>query len=143
MVILPKPWKLEKDSTIKGGNLLFEFSNLTYQGFLDSRSHSHHKHYREMLDFSAMNFFGDRQLFKVGFEQLLMQGLKDKSLSLIQVSQLLSIRAGEYDTVGVFYDASTSAYQIMSILCNDAFCVVWPMCFPIAVAKRKTSTVMC
>jgi hypothetical protein len=33
-------------------------------------------------------------------------------ISLIQVGQLLLIRQGAYDKVGVFYDASASAYQM-------------------------------
>ena len=42
-----------------------------------------------------------------------------KKLSLIQVGQLLLIRQGAYDKVGIYYDASASAYQIMGTLTGD------------------------
>ena len=63
--------------------------------------------------------FGDRLIHNDRFEELLMQGLLAKELSFIQVAQLLSIREGAYHTVGIFYDASASAYQIMGVLNGD------------------------
>lgn len=42
-----------------------------------------------------------------------------EKLSFVQVGQLLLIRQGAYDKVGVYYDASASAYQIMGTINND------------------------
>ena len=53
------------------------------------------------------------------FDKLLLTALKDKKLSLIQVSQLLLLRAKEYDKIGIYYDVSASAYQIMGMLNLD------------------------
>ena len=64
-------------------------------------------------------FFGDRLLNNDKFEELLLEDLLSKKLSLIQVGQLLLIRQGAYDRVGVFYDASASAYQIMGTINSD------------------------
>lgn len=64
-------------------------------------------------------FFGDRLINNDKFEELLLEDLLSKKLSLIQVGQLLLIRQGAYDRVGVFYDASASAYQIMGTINSD------------------------
>ena len=47
------------------------------------------------------------------FETHLLFSLIEEKLSAIQVSQLLLLRAGRYDQIGVYYDATASAYQIM------------------------------
>jgi hypothetical protein len=55
----------------------------------------------------------------------LFTALEEKQLSLIQVGQLLQLqlRAKQYDNIGVYYDASASAYQIMGILnCDYMLC---------------------
>lgn len=67
--------------------------------------------------------FGNRLINNEAFEQLLLDDLLSKELSLIQVGQLLLIRQGAYDRVGVFYDASASAYQIMGVINVD-----WALC---------------
>lgn len=63
--------------------------------------------------------FGDRFINNNAFEKRLLTSLKEKKLSLIQVSQLLLLRAKEYDKIGIYYDASASAYQIMDMLNLD------------------------
>lgn len=63
--------------------------------------------------------FGNRLINNNKFEELLLEDLLAKKLSLIQVGRLLLIRQGAYDRVGVFYDASASAYQIMRMLNLD------------------------
>lgn len=63
--------------------------------------------------------FGDRLINNDKFEQLLLEDLLVEKLSFIQVGQLLLIRQGAYDRVGVFYDASASAYQIMGTINSD------------------------
>jgi hypothetical protein len=65
------------------------------------------------------DIFGRRDIYYNDFSELLLKDLLAKNLSIIQVGQLLSIREGAYDTVGVFYDASASAYQIMGVLNGD------------------------
>lgn len=60
--------------------------------------------------------FGSRFINNDKFDELLMQSLLAKELSPVQVGQLLSIREGAYHTVGVFYDASASTYQIMGVM---------------------------
>lgn len=64
--------------------------------------------------------FGQRTIHNDRFSELLLDALINKKLSLIQVSQLLLIRQGAYDQVGVYYDASASAYQIMGLINGDA-----------------------
>lgn len=63
--------------------------------------------------------FGNRFINNEKFEQLLLDDILAEKLSLIQVGQLLLIRQGAYDKVGVFYDASASAYQIMGTINSD------------------------
>nr|UCS09821.1 hypothetical protein [Percursaria percursa] len=63
--------------------------------------------------------FGDRLINKDKFEKLLLEDLLAEKLSLIQVGQLLLIRQGAYDSIGVYYDASASAYQIMGVINMD------------------------
>lgn len=63
--------------------------------------------------------FGDRGTSKVKFDQLLFDNLIANKLSLIQIGQLQLIRQGAYDNVGVYYDASASAYQIMGVINAD------------------------
>ena len=63
--------------------------------------------------------FGNRFINNDAFDKLLFTALKDEKLSLIQVSQLLLLRAKEYDKIGIYYDASASAYQIMGMLNLD------------------------
>ena len=63
--------------------------------------------------------FGNRLINNNKFEELLLADLLAKKLSLIQVGQLLLIRQGAYDKIGVFYDASASAYQIMGTINSD------------------------
>ena len=63
--------------------------------------------------------FGNRFINNDTFDKLLFTALKDEKLSLIQVSQLLLLRAKEYDKIGIYYDASASAYQIMGMLNLD------------------------
>lgn len=53
------------------------------------------------------------------FEKLLLEDLLTKKISLIQVGQLLLIRQGAYDQIGVYYDASASAYQVMGHITGD------------------------
>lgn len=65
------------------------------------------------------NIFGDRLTNNDTFEELLLKDLLAKKLSLIQVGQFLLIRQGAYDKVGVYYDASASAYQIMGTINKD------------------------
>ena len=65
------------------------------------------------------NFFGNRFINNEKFEELLLEDLLAKKLSLIQIGQLLLIRQGAYDRVGVYYDASASAYQIMGSINGD------------------------
>jgi hypothetical protein len=65
------------------------------------------------------NILGNRFIYNDKFEELLLDDLLAKKLSFIQVGQMLSIRQGLYDTVGVFYDASASAYQIMGVINGD------------------------
>ena len=65
------------------------------------------------------NVFGDRFINNETFEELLLEDLLAKKLSLIQIGQLLLIRQGAYDRVGVYYDASASAYQIMGVINED------------------------
>lgn len=60
--------------------------------------------------------FGNRFINKHAFEELLLDSILNNKLSLIQVSQLLLLRAKEYDKIGIYYDASASAYQIMGML---------------------------
>nr|YP_010216424.1 hypothetical protein LK039_mgp16 [Ulva intestinalis]UBR43445.1 hypothetical protein [Ulva intestinalis] len=64
--------------------------------------------------------FGNRFITNDAFEKLLFRALKEKKLSLIQVSQLLLLRAKEYDKIGIYYDASASAYQIIGMLNLDS-----------------------
>jgi hypothetical protein len=69
--------------------------------------------------------FGNRSLNNHTFTKLLFTALEEKQLSLIQVGQLLQLqlRAKQYDNIGVYYDASASAYQIMGILnCDYMLC---------------------
>ena len=63
--------------------------------------------------------FGNRFINNNVFDNLLLTALKDQKLSLIQVSQLLLLRAKEYDKIGIYYDASASAYQIIGMLNLD------------------------
>lgn len=49
--------------------------------------------------------FGNRFINNNVFDNLLLTALKDQKLSLIQVSQLLLLRAKEYDKIGIYYDA--------------------------------------
>ena len=63
--------------------------------------------------------FGNRFINNDAFDKILFTALKDGKLSLIQVSQLLLLRAKEYDKIGIYYDASASAYQIMGMLNLD------------------------
>lgn len=63
--------------------------------------------------------FGDRTLHHQQFETLLLKDLLAQKLSLIQAGQLLLIRQGAYDKVGVYYDASAWAYQIMGTINKD------------------------
>lgn len=65
------------------------------------------------------DIFGNRFVDNETFEQLLFKSLLTEELSLIQVGQLLLVRQGAYDKVGVYYDASASAYQIMGVINND------------------------
>jgi DNA-dependent RNA polymerase len=65
------------------------------------------------------NIFGDRFINNERFEQLLLEDLLAKKVRFIQVSQLLLIRRGAFDRVGVYYDASASAYQIMGVINED------------------------
>jgi hypothetical protein len=63
--------------------------------------------------------FGNRLIDKNQFNQLLLNDVLAKKLSLIQVGQLLLIRQGAYDRVGVYYDTSTSVDQIMALVNGD------------------------
>lgn len=63
--------------------------------------------------------FGNRFINNNQFEQLLVKALIDQRVSLVQVSQLLLLRNKEYAKIGIYYDASASAYQIMGILNLD------------------------
>lgn len=58
------------------------------------------------------------------FEGFLLDGLtpdnKAKALTLRQISQLLLLRHGLYNQVGVYFDASASAYQILGLIHQDA-----------------------
>lgn len=45
---------------------------------------------------------------------------KAKALTLRQISQLLLLRHGLYNQVGVYFDASASAYQILELIHQDA-----------------------
>lgn len=65
------------------------------------------------------HYFGDRFTNNNKFEQLLRKPLIAQRISLVQVSQLLLLRNKEYDKIGVYYDASASAYQIMGTLHFD------------------------
>lgn len=49
--------------------------------------------------------FGNRFINNNAFNDLLLTALKDQKLSLIQVSQLLLLRAKESDKIGIYYDA--------------------------------------
>lgn len=49
--------------------------------------------------------FGDRFINNDAFERRLLDSILNNKLSLIQVGQLLLVREGHYDKVGVFYDA--------------------------------------
>ena len=62
------------------------------------------------------DIFSDRQIRKERFEKLLLQDLLKSELSLFQVAQLLLIRQGHYDQVGMYYDASASAYQLVAAI---------------------------
>lgn len=53
------------------------------------------------------------------FYNCLFDGLCENKISLIQAGQMLALRAGRYDEIGVYYDASASAYQIMGVLTGD------------------------
>jgi hypothetical protein len=64
--------------------------------------------------------FGNRLINNNQFQELLLQDLLAEKLSLIQVGQLLLLRQGAYDKIGVYYDASASAYQIMGTI-SDCF----------------------
>jgi DNA-dependent RNA polymerase len=63
------------------------------------------------------DFFGLRD--QGTFEKRLLKQLLDGKLNMI-VGQLLLLRKGAYDRIGVFYDASASAYQIMGTINGDA-----------------------
>jgi len=67
----------------------------------------------EMLIMKWDIFFWRRHINNNKFDELLLEDAINKNLSLIQVGELLLIPQGAYDRVGVFYDASASAYQIM------------------------------
>ena len=82
--------------------------------------------------------FGNRFLNNDAFEKLLFTSLKDKKLSLIQVSQLLLLRAREYDKIGIYYDASASAYQIMGMLnLDEDLCELTNVIGNLESVKRK------
>jgi hypothetical protein len=63
--------------------------------------------------------FGNRFLNNKAFEKLLFASLKDNRLSFIQVGQLLQLRHKDYDKIGIYYDASASAYQIIGMINLD------------------------
>ena len=63
--------------------------------------------------------FGNCFINNDAFEKRLLTSLKEKKLSLIQVSQLLLLRAKESDKIGIYYDASAAAYQIIGMLNLD------------------------
>lgn len=65
------------------------------------------------------NVFGDRLINNDTFENLLLEDFLAKKLSLIQVGQLLLVRQGAYARIGIYYDASASAYQIMGVINAD------------------------
>jgi hypothetical protein len=61
----------------------------------------------------------DKSLIRKAFERLLLEDYVGNRLSLIQISQLLLIREGESEKVGVFLDATASAYQIIGAINGD------------------------
>ena len=69
--------------------------------------------------------FSSRQINNESFMKLLLDDLVAKQLNLLQVGQLLALRAGKYSQIGVHYDATASAYQIIGVLCfNVELCTV-------------------
>lgn len=59
------------------------------------------------------------------FDSLLVDAYINQRLKLHQVAQLLLIRNGEYDRVGVYYDATASAYQIAGLLHQNKDLSYW------------------
>ena len=53
------------------------------------------------------------------FDQKILNDVTNYNITLVQAGQLFKLRAGYYDEIGVYYDASASAYQIMGVLTGD------------------------
>lgn len=73
----------------------------------------------EDLIISWQIIFGQRSVQNNIFYKFLLEDLLADKIDLIQVSQMLLIRSGDYSSVGVYYDASSSAYQIIILINNQ------------------------
>jgi hypothetical protein len=60
--------------------------------------------------------FGNRRLHSAGFNKALYMDLIDGKLSLKQVGALLLRPKGECSRIGCYYDATSSAYQILGVI---------------------------
>ena len=63
--------------------------------------------------------FGQRNVQNDTFYEFLLRDLLAGQINLIQVSQILLIRHGDYQSVGIYLDASASAYKIMAVINQD------------------------